>query len=521
MKYHNRRTKKNRNTKKYRTKKYRIIRGGDLDNPEWKYKKVCKSPKKMCDKTKINFALCVEDEADCDNPEYDFHYNPRQSKVAVNTFDVERFMVVPKDDLTDSEKEALSQDIALQEQIGILKSYVPQYAPTSCFIQKKRPVEREYTGVSDGSVLADFKIVTQNALGLYSGKPEENLDMEDPRDRKNKAILDIMKLRTAYFRKFLLESDYPDFLCFQEMTPEFFNLLYTESVSSVYKHVYPNKEDFDKLTAQDANAIVMLISKHPAIKQTTYMLQGDSSYYNALGVYEFQNMVIFNVYLQAGSPLSPGMKYNWENSSRCRRQQLRFIKKLIDDYAGKKAVVMVGDFNFELNSIHYDGSQDDIENWSELIFLKELGLKDSFKTLNPTDPGYTENTDINTLRYLGKLEHKRLRYDGIFFNERLEPTKSGVVTNIGLKIKDDNKGVLDIEFDPIQTNQDYELAMVFRPGDVRNTEKLEAYKAEKGLEDGYEIFVSDHFGMMTEFHMNSRERGGRRTRRKRRFTPLH
>ena len=28
----------------------------------------------MCDKTKINFALCVEDEADCDNPEYDYHF---------------------------------------------------------------------------------------------------------------------------------------------------------------------------------------------------------------------------------------------------------------------------------------------------------------------------------------------------------------------------------------------------------------------------------------------------------------
>jgi hypothetical protein len=508
-------TRKNKRTKKGGS-------GSEIINSKWDYKKTCEPPKKICDKRKINFALCVEDEADCDNPDYDYHFykskDGEKDAIKINTFNVERFKVIPNDDLSEKEKEAIQNDVLRQEVIGRFKSYVPEFMPTSCYVQKKNSASRLYASNGEANTVPpDFSIVTQNALGLYFGKPEEELDEGNPIDAKNKAILNIMRLRTAYFRRFLLESECPDFLCFQEMTPEFLRFLYSESelMREKYKYVYPDKENFDKLITRKAEAITLLISKYPAIKHTTYMLQGNSSYYNSLSVTEFNNLVIFNVYLQAGSKFSPGMKYNWENYSRCRRQQLIFIKSLIDSYAHEKAVIVLGDFNFELNSIHCDGTPDDTENWSELTFLKALNLKDSFKTLHPDEPGLTENTEINTLRFLGKLEHKSFRYDGIFFNEKLSPVISAVVNNVPLKINEANKGALEIPFEPEQINKDYELALVFRPGgDESSNDKLERYKEEYDLNAGYELFVSDHFGVMTKFRFNNIPAGGKNKKRR-------
>ena len=516
MKYKKTQKKTRKTRKNKRTKKGGSV--SEISNSEWNYKKVCDPPKKICDKSKINFALCVEDEVDCDNPNYDYQFNPRKSKIEVNTFNVERFKVVPNEDLTETNKEEISRDVLKQEFTGRFKSYVPEFSPTSCYIQKKNYISQEYPKLGEANTIQnEFSIITQNALGLYFGKPEEELDESNPTDLKNKAILNIMRLRTAYFRRFLLESEYPDFLCFQEMTPEFLKFLYLESDSmrEKYKYVYPDSNNFDELMTRKADAITMLISKYPAIKHTTYMLQGNSSYYNSLGVTEFKNLVIFNVYLQAGSKFSPGLKYNWENYSRCRRQQLIFIKSLIDSYGNDRAVIVLGDFNFELNSIHYDRTPDDTENWSELTFLKALNLRDSFKTFHPTEPGLTENTEINTLRFLGKLEHKSLRYDGIFFNKNLYPITSNVINNVPLKINEENKTSLDIPFDPEQINKDYKLALVFKPGDSIN-ETLERYKSEHDLNTGYELFVSDHFGVMTKFRFNDVAAGGKKRSTKRR-----
>jgi exonuclease III len=530
MKYQ---TKKNKKHEKYQTKKYKkhekySKKGGngtDITNPEWNYKKICKPPRKICGKDKINFALCVENEADCDKEDYDYHYNPRTSNVAVNTFNVERFNVQPNDELNSEEKDKIHRDVIIQEATGRFKSYVPEFSPTSCYIQKKNSVSSDYDYDYDSlgyanKVPQEFSIVTQNALGLYFGKHEAELDLSQPQDAKNKAILNIMRLRTAYFRKFLSESGNPDFLCFQEMTPEFLNFLYTDSATmkETYKYVYPDKQNFDELIKRKADAVTFMISKHPAIKHTTYMLQGNSNYYNSLSVTEFDNLVIFNVYLQAGSKFSPGLKYNWENYSRCRRQQLKFIKSLIDSYGNQKAIIVLGDFNFELNSIHYDGTSDDTENWSELTFLKALNLKDSFKTLHPGESGLTEDTAKNTLRFLGKLEHKSLRYDGIFFNDNLTPTISKVVNDEPLKINAENRSSLDVPFDPDETNTDYELALVFKPGNSINA-TLEEYKEQHDLKTEYELFVSDHFGVMTTFKFIevATESGGKKNTKKQRY----
>jgi hypothetical protein len=534
---------------RYKTRKNKKQRGGEKTIPgipgilrvgdtEIKYMKKCNKEKVMCDKNTKNYALCVNLEEDCDNVDYEYEYIPTNPKdpnglieisgTEINPKGVERFHIEYDEEgntLGGVEKmlakRVLESDVRINEQTGRRKAYAPDFHPTSCYIQKKGSISHSYKDVDEESNIGSpFSIVTQNALGLYRGKEEDQLDESNPTDRKNKAILDIMKLRTAYLRKLLSDYGYPAFVCFQEMTTHFFDFLYKEKRDMInnYPYVYPTIEDFDELKSKGADATVMLMSRYPAKKTTTYMLQGNSSYYNALGVYEFNNLIIFNCYLQAGSEISPGQKYNWENYSRCRRQQLMFIKDIIDKSGSGKAVIVLGDFNSELNALGYEGKPKDIDKWSELKFLEDLELQDSFRDINPSDPGLTENTDINSLRFLGKLEEKALRYDGIFYNNLLNPTNSTVVSNIGLPLNDEIPSQLDItEYNKTKINEQYKDAMVFEPPKENKAaieKKNEYMRTHPGLNDVYELFVSDHFGVMTTFEFV----GGKGGRRKKHVT---
>ncbi len=534
---------KKRRTNKQRQKGSGILNDGikgsmKIGDININYIKKCNPGKVMCDKDEKNYALCVNDVSECGNVDYDYEYLPKNpndpygfievSGTERNPKGVEKFHIeydeTANSNLSEVEgllsRQLLKSDVDLQELTGRYKFYTPEFHPTSCYIQKKPSISATYNEVGDlATVPNTFRIITQNALGLYRGKPEDSLDMNDPKDRKNKAILNVMRLRTAYLRKVLGEMDYPDFICFQEMTTTFFNMLYTRDISNVYGNVYPTLDDFNRLLENGSDATVMLMSKHPAIKTTTYQLQGNSSYYNALGVYEFNNLIIFNCYLQAGSEISPGQKYAWENYSRCRRQQLMFIKKIIEETGSGKAVIVLGDFNSELNALGYEGSPKNLDKWSELKFLEDLELEDSYRMKNPSNPGLTENTDVNTLRFLGKLEEKALRYDGIFYNNKLVPQTSEVVTDKGLPLDNDIPNILPdsgIEnYNKDEINRLYEEAMVFIPpsSNVEAIQKKKAYiERHPGLKDAYELFVSDHFGVMTEFKFNSV--GGKRKSRK-------
>jgi hypothetical protein len=68
-------------------------------------------------------------------------------------------------------------------------------------------------------------------------------------------------------------------------------------------------------------------------------------------------------------------------------------------------------------------------------------------------------------------------------------------------------------------NTEYENYAIFNPkGNMEAIDKknkfLSSYKTKKGnnlsIENGYELFVSDHFGVMTEFAFKGVNKGGRR-----------
>ena len=133
---------------------------------------------------------------------------------------------------------SLEGDVIINEETGRLKSYTPEFHPTSCTIQQKESATIN-TIYNDGDayirrvndapktlanlsakIPSPFKVATQNALGLYWGayreKPSEGSSVE--------AAYDIMELRTALLRDFLSKAS-PDFICFQESTRTWIDLL--------------------------------------------------------------------------------------------------------------------------------------------------------------------------------------------------------------------------------------------------------------------------------------------------------
>lgn len=568
-----------------------IVKGVEIP-----YIKKCPEGYVMCDQDEVNSGLCVQNSQEilCSDPNYTFRYVPpdetdknglipknrliretngfgpiQDPTKPVKVFNIEYDGEEVKSDNPENPIHLLEDDVIINEETGRLKSYTPEFHPTSCNIQQKESATIDII-YNDGDsytrrigespktltninvkIPSPFKIVTQNALGLYFGhyreRPAEGTSLE--------ASFDLMELRTALLRDFLGEAS-PDFICFQESTRTWIDLLDKDRVPEMYPYIYPTESEMIEQERSGANATVSIMSKYPAKRATTYMLQGNSSYFNALGIYEFENLVIVNVYMQAGAEISPGQKYKWENYARCRRQQLMFIKQKIDSIRGSKAIVVLGDFNFELNSIRYQGENDGAarrdENrhliydptasdmkWAEHKFLvgeKGLNLNDSYKELHIDDPskdvreGYTEYTDVNTFRFLGKLEEKMLRYDGIFFNNDLVPISSEVINNEATILDDSPETVRVFEANGInhyrenirKYNTEYNNFMIFNPrgnmhADAKKQAFLSKYKTKKdetlSIENGFELFVSDHFGVMTKFQFKGSSSGGKRKRR--------
>jgi exonuclease III len=568
-----------------------IVKGVEIP-----YIKKCPEGYVMCDQDEVNSGLCVQSgqEILCSDPNYTFRYVPpdetdrnglvpknrliretngfgpiQDPTKPVKVFNIEYDGEEAKSDNPENPIHLLEDDVIINEETGRLKSYTPEFHPTSCTIQQKdsatidsiyndgdtyirRIVDTPKTLANlSAKIPSPFKIATQNALGLYWGsyreKPAEGSPVE--------ASYDIMELRTALLRDFLNKNS-PDFICFQESTRTWIDLLDKDRVPEIYPYIYPTESEMIEQARNGANATVSIMSKYPAKRATTYMLQGNSSYFNALGIYEFENLIIVNVYMQAGAEISPGQKYKWENYARCRRQQLMFIKQKIDSIRGSKAIVVLGDFNFELNSIRYQGegvgaaardenrhliyepSASDMK-WAEHKFLvgeKGLNLNDSYKELHIDDPskdvreGFTEYTDVNTFRFLGKLEEKMLRYDGIFFNNDLVPISSEVINNEATILDDspetvgvfEANGINDYRDNIRKYNTEYNNFMIFNPrgnmhADAKKQAFLSKYKTKKGeplsIENGFELFVSDHFGVMTEFQFKDSSSGGKRRRR--------
>jgi hypothetical protein len=189
-------------------------------------------------------------------------------------------------------------------------------------------------------------------------------------------------------------------------------------------------------------------------------------------------LVIFNCYLQAGSKASPGQSMKWMHYSRCRAQYFEYIKSLMNNYKNyNKGIILLGDLNFNLNGT--------IEEWPEKKYLDDLKLKDSWTTIHPTEPGLTEDTNKNFLRWNSKFEKKEYRYDAILCNDLLIPIESTIFGDKSVKIIGDD-------------NEYYEKVILKKVIDERIIKCT--YLNEDQVKNQYDLFISDHFGVLSKFN---------------------
>jgi exonuclease III len=307
-----------------------------------------------------------------------------------------------------------------------------------------------------------FKIMTYNIWGLL--KMSKNDDYNDFQKemitiRMNGIIKEILKQK-------------PDIICFQEMS----NVAYQSLVPLFMDYPFRYETNFDierDFKERNRDVEVYVFSKFPALKVRVYSINGNLHYNDSFMIVDFPQVNVYNCYLQSGSKKSPGQENYWYHYSRCRRDQLRQIKRIIDDE--NKPVIVCGDFN-----CHLDGT---FEDWDELNEIKGY-FCDSFRQLNPFEPGFTEDTSINIMRWNLKFIKKKLRYDGILYRGKtLKPIESRVV----------GKRVL-----PLSKQNSLKFKKFMTPEDPENNKLI---YWDKKLEQ-LALFPSDHFAVITTFNLS-------------------
>lgn len=307
----------------------------------------------------------------------------------------------------------------------------------------------------------DISIMTMNIWGLSVNNMVKYGFMEQRMEKINDIIKD----------------QNPDIVCLQEMSHSSFNFL-NPNVSGEYKRsedTFLTDTEMKKQRNRDIDLFAYL--KYEPNKVQIYSVGGVLNFEYGVMVIEYNNAVIFNVYLQSGSGYSPGQEddLNTIHYSRCRREQYEMLKhKILTEYSDKK-IIVCGDFN-----IHLDGTNTE---WPEKRELDSIGLIDTFRTLNPDTNGFTEDTINNSMRFNIKLKEKQFRFDGIFVKDII-PKESFVIGK-------------DYSFD--LTQEQVELVKEYLTNIGKSTKfDLIRYKNDNKI---IEWWPSDHFGVVTKLSL--------------------
>ena len=235
---------------------------------------------------------------------------------------------------------------------------------------------------------------------------------------------------------------------------------------------------------------VYCLSKYQPSRIRMIGIEGVLGYKNSVMIVEYPNLVVFNLYSQAGSRSSPGQEQKWLHYSRCRFDILETIHDImVRDYHGAR-MVLCGDFNFDL-----DGSR---ANWPEVAMLrkiKRLGFVDTFPHVNSSDPGYTEDTTNNVMRWNQKLIEKHYRFDAVLA-KGLRPTESRLI------------GTESEELSP--ADSDWFIEKISECAGDRS--RLRGYDVATGR---LQINPSDHYGVLTTFAPGSASASSSSSSRKR------
>ena len=146
----------------------------------------------------------------------------------------------------------------------------------------------------------------------------------------------------------------------------------------------------------------LIISKIKPIEYKSFYIGGISNYMNCFSLVRFKNLIIANVYVQAGNYDSPYLENHWKKFQKCRITNLKYIKKYIFKkyYHKCKNIILTGDFNFDINENNHE---------------KNVVMNEYFKMKqNNYQELISEDTSKNFFRFNLKQKEKKKQYDGFF-----------------------------------------------------------------------------------------------------------
>jgi exonuclease III len=293
---------------------------------------------------------------------------------------------------------------------------------------------------------------------------------------KNTNLKRLFGLRKKLLLKTLNESS-ADMFCLQEMSADSYIMM----ADWIKSYAFASEIPYLNNGTRNRSVDVYFVSRYRPKSITIYGLQGVLNYKNALMVIEYPNLVIYNLYNQAGSKVSIGQEKTWIHYSRCRYDILNII---YDVMPKNQNIAICGDFNF-----HLDGSEDD---WPEIDMInrfKNAGFIDTYRSIHNVG-GLTEDTDANPMRWNQKLVSKKYRYDAILYKGS---TKGWDVNSS--RILGTEKSWLN-EADSEWFYNELSEAK-------KKTNGLQRLKAKRITKKGYRLPLnpSDHFGVLTKFKM--------------------
>ena len=343
---------------------------------------------------------------------------------------------------------------------GSRYGYVNDNIGKGCFVADSKDLIMDYEAkftLSD-EIPKTFTLATYNIWGLSKSPNLQKLF----KLRKQTLIESIQSLKA-------------DMICAQEMS----EFSYNEMKSFIGTYNFASEIPYPaSKTNRNRNVEVYFLSKYRPKRIAVYSMPGVLSYNNSMMVVEYSNLIIFNLYNQAGSKDSPGQAQKWIHYSRCRYDILNIIYNMCKTYYKEKSIAICGDFNF-----HMDGTK---EAWPEIAMLEKFtkfGFIDTYRSLND-DAGLTEDTDKNFMRFNQKLIDKKYRYDAVLYrpyNESWAPVNSEVK---GTKMKFLN-----------EANSKWFLE------EISEAKSVATLKGVKLTKEGFQIPInaSDHFAVVTSF----------------------
>lgn len=400
-------------------------------------------------------------------------------------------------DCLESQSEGVIPISATMSSLGESYGYTTEHLHKTC-VNVKEYYNKEH---SDSiNVPSNLRIITYNIWGL---------EKKVKGDEEGSLLEETMRIRLGELAKIIITNK-PDIVCFQEMTKMAYKILNENGLISLYEYRY--EEDFGEIFTKEEqkkrnhNVEVFILSRFKPSFVKIFSSGGNLGYDNSFMVIGFNNLLIANIYCQAGSKHSPGQESVAIHYSRCRYQQYKAIyKKLVElNSLAKKAsrpMIITGDFNTNLNglrsvrSIHSDRSdvytqskqskQDKLNEWPEMRFFKENDFKDAWLTFhskNEKDLGNTEETDINTMRWNLKFMEKHFRYDGFL----LRSVKGSI----------EIKNIYVVGTEPIITTPalSQKILDLWIP---KGHPQLIKYGSNKTID----LFPSDHFGVVLDIEL--------------------